>query len=82
MRHIGGAKIVDHRQLQHSGECCAIADLNRELRLRTMKNRLSVKADDIDTPAIDRMLRHVRLDAFGMHLRDQFFCLTQGAGPR
>ena len=56
VRHIGGAKIAHDLQFQHPSQRSTIADLNCQFRLRTMKNRLPVEADDINAAAINAVL--------------------------
>jgi hypothetical protein len=80
--HIGGAKIIDHRNAEPRRQCAAIADLQRQSRLRVVQQRLAMEADHRHFAALQAVGSQKRFHRFGMRIVDEPFGLSDDAGSR
>ena len=81
-RDVGGAEIKDHGDAQAPRQSRAVAELNRELPLGPVQNRLAVQTDDIDVCRIDSVARQKLFHRFAVRGGDQFFRFADYARPR
>ena len=80
--HIGGTKIIDHRNAEPSRQRAAVADLQRQPRFRPVQQRLAVEADRGHFAALQAVGREEGLHRLGMGVVDQPFGLGDDVRPR
>jgi hypothetical protein len=81
-RYVGGAEIVDHRDVKPHRESPPVADLQREAPFRPVQQRLTVKTDDCHLATLQAVGRQEGFHSLGVGVVSQAFGFGDRVRPR